>query len=216
MTIKQVENKTTAPETIAIGNASTEEKRLRTYQETVKHIMVVQRMLANVQVEMMRRSLTHDQSKLISPEFDMFVEHTDKLKGSVYGSPEYLENLEKMKTQGLAHHYKHNLHHPEHYDEGIEGMDLISVIEMFFDWMAACQRHDTGDIYDSIRINQTRFGLTDQLCKIFENTARSYSNTFGGLHLQSDIEKEQSSRQLIRTKLANRFPDVAASQNSDS
>lgn len=52
-----------------------------------------------------------------------------------------------------------------------DGMTLFDVIEMFMDWKAATERMDTGDIYKSIEFNKGRFAMSDQLCKIFENTA---------------------------------------------
>ena len=42
---------------------------------------------------------------------------------------------------------------------------------MFIDWKAASERHDDGDIFRSIEINKNRFGISEQLCKIFKNTA---------------------------------------------
>ena len=42
---------------------------------------------------------------------------------------------------------------------------------MFFDWKAATERHDTGNIFKSIEINKERFKLSDQLCDIMINTA---------------------------------------------
>ena len=42
---------------------------------------------------------------------------------------------------------------------------------MFFDWKAATERHDNGNIFKSIEINKKRFEMSDQLCDIFTNTA---------------------------------------------
>jgi len=43
--------------------------------------------------------------------------------------------------------------------------------EMFFDWKAATERHNDGNIFKSIKINQDRFKYSDQLADIFTNTA---------------------------------------------
>jgi hypothetical protein len=72
----------------------------------------------------------------------------------------------------LEHHYEHNSHHPEHYPSGITGMSLLDVMEMLIDWKAASERHTDGDIMRSIEQNQERFGYSDDLRSIFENTAR--------------------------------------------
>lgn len=53
---------------------------------------------------------------------------------------------------------------------GIAGMTLIDLVEMFCDWAAAVQRHADGDLARSIEINRERFGISDQLAQILENT----------------------------------------------
>jgi hypothetical protein len=119
---------------------------------------------------MTSRAYWHDQSKLLEPERSVFDEYTPKLKNSTYGSQEYKTYLENMKT-ALDHHYKTNSHHPEHFENGMSGMTLMDIVEMFFDWMAAVKRHDNGDINRSIEINKDRFGFDDMLASIFINTA---------------------------------------------
>jgi hypothetical protein len=49
-------------------------------------------------------------------------------------------------------------------------MDLIDIVEMLCDWLAATQRHNDGDIGRSIDINEKRFGINDQLSQLFRNT----------------------------------------------
>lgn len=53
---------------------------------------------------------------------------------------------------------------------GISGMDLFDVVEMFFDWKAASERMETGDIRKSIEFNRDRFLMDPQLVRIFNNT----------------------------------------------
>jgi hypothetical protein len=71
---------------------------------------------------------------------------------------------------GLDHHYAANTHHPEHYPDGIQGMNLLDVLEMLCDWKAATMRHNNGDIRKSIEINQQRFGYSDELKTLLLNT----------------------------------------------
>ena len=47
---------------------------------------------------------------------------------------------------------------------------LIDLIEMICDWKAASERHADGNVYKSIEINQERFGYSDELKNIFNNT----------------------------------------------
>ncbi len=144
-------------------------------QDTIDHINSVGRKIRRFTREMEIRAMEHDASKLISPEKELFDEMTPILKTLEYGSEEYKASLEKLKP-ALAHHYLHNSHHPEHYPDGIKGMDLFDIVEMFCDWMAATERVKNGDIRKSLGINQNRFGIPPELTMIFFNTIKHYEN----------------------------------------
>jgi len=92
----------------------------------------------------------------------------------------YSQSLYKgfLKEMGVAlqHHYENNPHHPEHFENGIKGMTLVDIVEMFCDWKAATLRHDNGDIYKSIEFNKNRFGYSDDLEQIFINTAQLFDD----------------------------------------
>ena len=141
--------------------------------DTLKHIKRVNELLVNASIELLKRSQVHDNSKLGRNEKPLFDIYTPKLKGCTYGSDEYKQFLNDLKV-ALDHHYKENSHHPEHYEDGVNGMDLFDLIEMFFDWKAATERHFNGDIFKSIEINKERFSLSDQLTEILKNTAARY------------------------------------------
>ena len=140
-------------------------------EETKKHIQRVRDLLRLVNFEMLSRASKHDKSKLESPEKEAFDEFTEKLRKCNYGSDEYKQFLKDLKP-ALDNHYKLNSHHPEHYENGINGMNLFDIIEMFFDWKAAGERHETGNIYKSIEHNKDRFNISKQLVDIFINTAK--------------------------------------------
>ena len=146
--------------------------------ETYKHVQTVQKLLGVAIRDLLNRSEEHDQTKLTSPEVEIFDEFTPKLKASTYGSEEYKSFLLAMKP-GLDHHYAHNSHHPEHFPNGIRGMSLLDVLEMLLDWKAATLRHADGDIYRSVEINQKRFGYGDELKQILLNTLPAFANVFG-------------------------------------
>lgn len=188
--------------------------------ETYKHIHSVQCYLRDVVTELLQRQSEHDDSKLHSPEVEVFDEFTPKLAGCTYGSDEYKGYLQAMQP-ALQHHYTNNSHHPEHYpwhcpvcsiqisqdayagapqgpnesgvrycprccrngmlyeselmrkpELGIRGMSLLDLVEMLCDWKAATMRHLDGDIGRSIEINQKRFGYTDEMKAILQNTVR--------------------------------------------
>ena len=145
--------------------------------ETQAHINTVRFYLIRAINILMRKAFNHDASKMEYPELEIFDIYTPKLKGMTYGSDEYKKCLEEM-APALKHHYEANPHHPEYYEGGIKGMDLLDVIEMFCDWLAATQRHADGDINKSIVINAGRFGYDEVLVSIFENTVYSLTRDF--------------------------------------
>ncbi len=137
--------------------------------DTFEHIRTVQANLRTCIHELIERSARHDESKLHSPEREIFDEFTGKLKESTYGSEEYKGFLAAMKP-ALDHHYSHNRHHPEYHHKGIQGMNLIDLLEMLCDWLAATKRHANGDIGKSIEINAERFKYGDEIKQLLLNT----------------------------------------------
>jgi hypothetical protein len=139
--------------------------------ETSKHIDVVAKNIMDIIRNLLVRATSHDISKLGAGEIEYFDIYTPKLAGCTYGSPEYKKFLEELKP-ALDHHYAENRHHPEHFENGIRGMNLVDLVEMLCDWYAASKRHNDGDIMRSIAINQERFGYSDDLRSILENTCK--------------------------------------------
>ena len=140
-------------------------------EDTQKHIELVRGWIVYLTVIIQARATRHDASKLQDPEKTIFDEFTPKLKDTTYGSDEYKGYLKEMKP-ALDHHYANNRHHPEYYSNGITGMNLVDLLEMLCDWKAATERHADGNIERSLVINQKRFGISDQLQMILENTVR--------------------------------------------
>lgn len=145
--------------------------------ETKKHIKTVERLIQTFCWEMLFRAEVHDQTKLGDEEKPYFDKYTPMLEELEYGSEEYSEAMEGLRP-ALEHHYNNNSHHPQHYDDGVNGMDLFDVVEMFMDWRAATERHGDGDINESIEINEERFDLDPQLVDIFENTVDRFEDKF--------------------------------------
>jgi len=146
----------------------TQEQQATNYQ-TMQHIATVQRLLHTVVVSLMSRALDHDLSKLVPPEVEAFTEVTPLLAVTEYGSPEYVAAKQKL-GEALAHHYAANRHHPEHFENGVNDMTLVDLLEMLCDWLASTARNKNGDIHKSLQINAARFGIGPQLLKILENT----------------------------------------------
>lgn len=147
--------------------------------ETRKHIMRVQELMLQVVTDLADRAKKHDQSKLEEPEVSMFAAYTERLEGMDYSADpdsDYQKCRQEMLEEDLnplGHHYAHNDHHPEHFENGINDMSLIQILEMLCDWKAAGERHRGGNIFKSIEENTKRFGLDPQTVAILTNTAKA-------------------------------------------
>ena len=145
-------------------------KKYDSKKDTRKHIKRVEKYLKLCRIELIKRGMRHDYDKIHNrTEKALFDEYTPKLKECTYGSDEYKEFLEGLK-EGLKIHYENNRHHPEHFENGIKGMNLIDLLEMICDWKAASERHADGDVYKSLLINKERFGYSDELYCVLKNT----------------------------------------------
>lgn len=140
-------------------------------RDTVDHIRKVQARIQECTNNLTVRAAHHDESKLIEPEKAGFDVMTSKLRDLVYGSDEYKAALVESKPT-IDHHYQVNTHHPEHYENGIAGMSLLDLVEMLSDWKGASERTKQGSIAASLVHNKERFGISDQLASILENTVR--------------------------------------------
>lgn len=141
--------------------------------ETQKHIERVRYYIRFITDRLTTRGVKHDAIKLESPEIEVFAEHTKYLANMKYDSPEYKEHLAAMKL-ALDHHYANSRHHPEHFTNGINDMNLIDIVEMLCDWKASSERQKDGNLLKSIEQNAARFGYDDQLKQIFINTAKLF------------------------------------------
>lgn len=163
------ESKADEPESVVETIEGLTLEQQATNFETFRHIEMVRNLINRVIVELLKRGQKHDQSKLADPEVSLFTKYTLKLKGTTYGSPEYEACREQLKP-ALMHHYAKNRHHPEHFKNGIDDMNLVDLLELFIDWKSASTRHHDGNIRKSIEHNADRFGMSPQLVKIFENS----------------------------------------------
>lgn len=140
-------------------------------QDTLAHIRNVQSKILLVIGHLMERAWKHDQSKLETPEKEFYDKYSPLLRTTEYNSDEYKNFLKEMKV-GIDHHYSVSPHHPEYYVDGINGMNLIDLLEMICDWKAAGERHKDKptNMIKSVEINAERFGMSDQLKQILLNT----------------------------------------------
>jgi len=153
-----------------------QEEMAANYQ-TFRHIERVRALINSLVVELLKRGEKHDQSKLLPPEVAAFTKHNDNLSKTTYGSKEYHEQLDSEDlSKALEHHYAKNRHHPQHFKDGIDDMNLLDLLEMFVDWKASSERHHDGNILKSIAHNAGRFKISPQLVSILENTAQLFDS----------------------------------------
>jgi hypothetical protein len=152
------------------------ESKLASIQATENHRVHVCALLLKFVAALQNRGEHHDRSKLEDPELSLFAEWGPKLSQMEYGSEEYKVALDKM-WMALRHHYWNNRHHPEHFQNGVDGMDLIDLIEMVIDWKAASLRMKDGDFLGSLETNRERFHLSSQLVRIIANTADFFESS---------------------------------------
>lgn len=139
---------------------------------TLKHKLRVAELLNDAAIELLQRAKVHDDSKLIGVEKELLDQLQVRLDAHgypKYGTPEYDENTKLLKPM-LDSHYAKNTHHPEHYTNGVNGMDLFDVIEMFFDWKAASERNKDTNMNLLVACRTKK--VDEQLTDIFVNTAR--------------------------------------------
>lgn len=142
-----------------------------TNNETRKHILSVCENINKYIHDLLNRGINHDASKLNYNQASVFDKCIGRLHNAEYNSEEYKQLLKELQP-ALIHHYKLNDHHPEHFDNGIQDMNMLQLLEMLADWKASCSRVKDGDIIKSIEINQNRFNYSDDIKSLLINTVK--------------------------------------------
>lgn len=138
-------------------------------EDVFEHKRKVKYWLRGFAEQLTTRAENHDNSKLRDPvEKATFDRWTPEIRRATFGSDEYKQALDGM-GEGVKLHYKANRHHPEHYENGVNDMTLMDVVEMLADWMAVAQSKNT---HVDLRHAAERFGLSEQLVEILANTLR--------------------------------------------
>ena len=132
------------------------------------HQMDVHIRLGQFSQELFFRGNVHDESKLTEPEKSCYDQWKPILEVTPFGTPEYDAAVKQM-GEGLAAHFRNNSHHPEHYTNGIDGMNLFDLVEMYCDWMAVSGRKGVPLALDYL---SKKFNLSPQLKQIIANTVQ--------------------------------------------
>lgn len=143
-----------------------------TRNKITTHISNVTKHLGAIAHDLKIRGVKHDGSKFDKDEFPHLVQmeiELDRDGELEFDSPEFMERMEKLQPMRVAH-YKKNRHHPEHFERGVNDMNLLDIVEMLCDWKDASERHG----HDAIQLTKCfeRFNISDQLGSIIENTCQ--------------------------------------------
>lgn len=137
---------------------------------TTSHINRVRALLQDFSADLDIRGRQHDLSKFSPVEAEplqAMQDLIDREGPALYGTDEYRRRTALLGPM-LDHHYAHNSHHPEHYPDGIAGMDLLDLVEMFHDWKAASERG--GDSAIGLSYCVEKYGIPPMLASILQNT----------------------------------------------
>lgn len=151
---------------------------LNTVNSILKHRENVKSRLLFLADELYQRAYHHDDSKLQAPEIGWLIE-MDKEPRYPYGSPEYFDKMKRW-DKFFRHHYKFNRHHPDHFQDGISGMNLADLCEYIVDIISYFEELHVGEALDTVNKQADRFGLDEQLIQILKNTLIEYFTWFGG------------------------------------
>jgi len=134
---------------------------------TNKHKADVSAIMSKMIEALTSRMKRHDDSKLTEPEMSGFIKIAPELNGGKKISIDSQEYKDSIKISAVEEHYKNNDHHPEHFENGVEDMNLMQVTEMVADWISASKRYD-GVV--NLEYQTERFKLDKQLMAIISNT----------------------------------------------
>lgn len=138
---------------------------------THRHISRVRELLGEFAIEMIKRGDRHDKSKFEQIELEPLQRMQDLIDAegpAEFGTQEYKRRTDLLGDM-IEHHRANNSHHPEFYENGVNGMDLFDLVEMFFDWKAASERGESC-VMNLSRACQ-KYEINPQLEEIMTNTA---------------------------------------------
>lgn len=115
------------------------------------------------------RAMTHDNSKTTDEEYKYYkmVNNVNRNDFKTYEA--YMDYIKPTLNKGLKHHYENNRHHPEHFDNGVDDMNIVDIIEMMVDWKASIEQNGKN-LYEEVEYNFKKYNISEQLQKIILNT----------------------------------------------
>jgi hypothetical protein len=125
--------------------------------------------------DLQERAMVHDDSKFGADEFPIYASMMDEFAANPFGTTGYFRAKDAIKD-ATARHFKANRHHPEHFENGVDGMTLVDILEMLADWKAATLNHPEkpGCMIRSLDYGVKKYHISPQLATILLNTIRHY------------------------------------------
>lgn len=135
----------------------------------MQHKTRVSIIMTKIAREMIARGKSHDNSKFKSPEREIYSENLPKLENAKFGSEEYNNLVNGELAVAVQHHYRQNDHHPEHFEDGFFGMNLIQIMEMVSDWVAVSAEKGT-DVVEMLPTLMREKDIPENYYMILKNT----------------------------------------------
>lgn len=149
------------------------EKEYKAMELILQHKRSIAVLLAKFVAELAYRTAIHDNSKLSPGEFELSAEHSDEFNKYTWDSPEERQLRDKLAPAATLHRQR-NRHHPEYFENGIDGMNLIDLLEMLSDWVSASERGPGDSIRKSLPILKEKYKISPQLYQILTNTVNDF------------------------------------------
>lgn len=159
-------------------------KALETLNSILQHRETVKERLLFLADELYKRAYHHDDSKLQLPELQWLID-MDKEPRYAYGTPEYFDKMKRW-DKFFKSHYRNNRHHPDHFPNGVNDMNLADLCEYIVDIISYYKELHVNVALDTVNKQQQRFGFDEQLSQILKNTLIEYFSWFGSQKPMSD------------------------------
>ncbi len=150
-----------------------------TRDSIINHRRAVQRWMQQFAITLLRRAENHDNSKLKSPEFELW-EQMDSEPKYAYGTKEYFEKMDRYRPL-FELHWKNNRHHPEHFERSYDDIDLIDILEMICDWLSYKDNLTYTQASELVSMQCERYNFSEELRELILNTLKNHFIYFGGV-----------------------------------
>ena len=132
--------------------------------DSLLHIKKVSTNINEIAIQVIKRSIKHDDSKFESPE----KEELDKVVPIIKqgkDAPNYKQA--KLGAKNLMKiHFSKNSHHPEFYKNGVDEMNLLDLVEYLSDMKVESKEN----LEEILLKNSKKYNWSDQLLNIMKNT----------------------------------------------